>query len=295
MRLAPLCGPLVLCLGCHQYNPEFDPSTNDEVAGTESAGTETTAGTETVGTETIADTGSETIADTGSETIADTGDTSLMCEFMPRDGLALSLMGPEGGGNCPGEINAWMVIASAGGGQATLRSCTLPECGGTCTGEHPLSAFPLSISDYLPDTNLDHCLYVEARNSLGTDGTHCFWGAITIQDGIYDTPRVIAVAHSTPPTPTGAEALGDTIPAPEDGGACNCEAIGQGTDCCYMGDSPSFWYWNFAGEHIYPLGFYKFMLDNPLGLTHFFKPFQAQKIGDCDAEVQLSWAVVATP
>ena len=37
------------------------------------------------------------------------------------------------------------------------------------------------------------------------------------------------------------------------------------------------------------------MLDNPLGLTHFFKPFQAQKIGDCDAEVQLSWAVVATP
>jgi hypothetical protein len=220
------------------------------------------------------------------------------CEFQPRDGLSIVAGGPDDfggdGAGCPIGVTMWMKVVGAQGGVVEVEVC--PEgCQFECTGATlSLSLFPIDVSTHIP-AELGKCMALEAGGSLGDDGSACYWGAMTIYDSVTNMPYVIATAHSYEPTPAGIEMLAGAIPMPEKAGTCNCEAIGQGNDCCYGADTPpSFLGYEFESGPVLPGGSTELTLANSLGIGHTFELQQAQHIHSCESpDVELSWAVLA--
>ncbi|HVI03795.1 MAG TPA: hypothetical protein VM869_34115, partial [Enhygromyxa sp.] len=99
------------------------------------------------------------------------------------------------------------------------------------------------------------------------------------------------------PTPHGAAVLGDAIPEPLKAASCNCDAVGQGNDCCYQAEAPpEFWYYPFDGQELFPGDYAPLTLSNQAGLQHVFKVYQAERLHSCEShELELSWAVIAQP
>lgn len=271
------------CLACTRENPAFDE-------------TLTSAESETRGsTDTSADT-SEAEADT-SEAETDTSPDDLpdepACEFQPSQGLALRFTDPEFfSGTCPNGVDVLAKINSAAGGEATFSVCG-EGCTG-CAGEHQLSAFPMIITDYLPQ-GLDGCVVLQAANLFGQESSSCVWGAISVHDPLTGSPYVIATTHSSAPTPFATEVLGDLIPAPAKAGNCNCDDVGQGNDCCYQAEGPpEFWYYPYEGTDLYPGDYAPLTLANQAATQHYFKVYQAERLHSCEShDLQLSWAVIA--
>jgi hypothetical protein len=185
-----------------------------------------------------------------------------------------------------------MRVGETVGGLAKLEVCNegCLECTDTSM---TLSTFPFPIGDFL---TVGSCQRVEANSLLGKTTDGCSWGAISMWDPLSNVPQLVATAHSTPPTGAGAMLLGDKIPAPLEGFACDCETVGQANDCCYEGDPPAFFYYPFAGHDVYAGDYIELAYPNQAGLTHYFKVFQAEHVRTCDNDqLQLSWALVGEP
>jgi hypothetical protein len=190
-------------------------------------------------------------------------------------------------------IDIWTRVTGVEGETVLLETCAegCAECYG---GAHPLSALPLPILDYIPQ-DASTCLKLEAEGPLGQSGGRCLWNALTIHDPLSDTPHVIAISHSSPPTATGGEMLAGLIPEPVSAGTCTCASVGLGDDqCCASSDvPPEFWYYPFGDVQVYPGDYVALNITNQAGLQHWFKLFQAEHVPTCDLpERELSWAVV---
>lgn len=281
-RLALACS--LTCLACVRLNPAFDEARASE------------SGSETRGdTSDPSDDGTDESSDT--DATSDTGLDDLpgqpVCELQPSDGLALVFGDPADiGGLCPNGVNAWAKISSAAGGEAMLTVCDDDSCEG-CDGEHPLSAFPLIVTEHLPQVG--SCVLVQASTLLAEQPSSCLWGAISVHGPLNGAPYVIATAHSAPPTPYGADILAGVIPEPMKGSNCNCDDIGQGNECCYQAEGPpEFYYYPFANGDVHPGEFISVQITNQATADYYFELFQAQRINSCEApDLQLSWAVVA--
>jgi hypothetical protein len=131
--------------------------------------------------------------------------------------------------------------------------------------------------------------------SLGHDGEVCWWGALTIHDAASEVPYVIAIADSWPPTPAGADYLGDAIPEPVQAGTCTCATLPDADRCCEGASAPpKFWRYPFERSTVSPGESAPLTIPNGAGIDHEFKVFQAESIPTCDAELRqvLSWAVL---
>jgi hypothetical protein len=233
------------------------------------------------------------LAEEGTEAGSDEGEP-VACEFQPTDGLSLRVGGLINfGGTCAGGVNAGLKVVSATGGELVAEVCA-HGCEPCYASMLTISAYPLELENYIPMTP-GECVSIEAGVSLFEEADACYFGGLTLYEHEPLAPYVIATAHSSEPTPMGAAMLGSSIPAPVKAGTCNCDDVGQGNDCCYMAASPpEFWAYPLDGMQLFPGDYAPLAVPNQLGLTHVFKPFQAQVLHACeDAQRQLSWAVVA--
>jgi hypothetical protein len=286
------------CLACTRPNPAYDATTAGEGGQTEGPDT-ITSGLDTVGPLT-AGSGLDTI---GPDTVGpvtldpDTSSPDLpfdpICMRQPAPGLSIQLGDPSHSGDvCPTDFNISTRIVSVVGSEVVVENCDAGCV--VCVGDGiPLSVDLLPLGDLVPP---DTCVLLEARDVVQQTETRCHWGALTIHDPLLLAPYVIATARSYPPTPAGLDLLAGAIPEPMPELSCNCDAIGQGNDCCYQGDPPSFWYYTIEGQDVHPGEDAPLDLADPTGLEHSFQLFQAEHIPGCqDVELQLSWAVVVVP
>jgi hypothetical protein len=276
-------------LACTRENPAFD-----DVQASGESETRASSNTSEDASESEAEAEAETEAES-SEGPDDLPDEPP-CAFQPTAGLAIRFSDTSHfGGVCPNGVNIWATISSADGGEATFTVCT--EGCTTCGDDaHELSAFPMLVTDYLPQEP-SKCVIVQTSSPFGEDTSSCIFGALSVHDPLTGTPYVIATTHSSAPTPYGIEVLGDSIPAPEKAGNCNCEDVGQGNDCCYQAEGPpEFWYFPYEGAQLYPGDFAPMSLANQPSVQHYFKVYQAENLRSCASqELQVSWAVVIDP
>jgi hypothetical protein len=290
-RFALACFTCVglISAACTMPNPQFDSVTSD------SGSDERTDLSESAETDAEAEAEAEAEGEAEAESESEAGEDlpdPLACEFAVSDGLALKWGDPEYFGNtCPNAVDVYAQITLAEGGEATTVICDA-NCE-QCNGAHPLSAFPMTITDYLPEPSTK-CLKLQTTTSFGHDDHACFWGSISLHNPETLEAVFVAVAHSAEPTPFGAEFLAGQIPAPKKGGSCNCDAVGQSNECCYTApNAPEFWYYPFAQANVYPGGYEVLPFTNSQGLSYYFKLFQSQKLYGCEnPDLDLSWAVV---
>jgi hypothetical protein len=268
----------LLCMACTRDNPAFDPSA-----------------TEATGDPGDDDPG-DGDGDGDASTTLDERDmpSDPACEFQPRDGLSIQVGRSENfGGQCANGVTTWMRVVAAQGGLLEVEAC--PEGCADCLGSTlSVSLFPIDVAAHIP-AEPDKCMVLEASGPRGGDDNGCYWGAMTIYDAETMTPYVIATAHSYEPTPAGIQMLGAAIPMPEKAGVCNCDAIGQGNECCYGADTPpEFLAYPFESGPVLAGGSTEVDLGNSASFVHMFKLQQAQDIHSCESpDVELSWAVVA--
>ena len=284
------------CLACTRPNPAFDGLADGTSGDGDGDTTKSTTSSNGDGDGDPSGDGdgepgtSESTGDGDGEPPTDFPPDNL-CPWQPSPGLALILGNPTNfGGQCPTGIDATVRVEEAIGGAASLGVCN-EDCS-ECAEGLKLSAFPLSVTNYMP-TDADECLVVSAKGSLGGDANGCYWGALSVHDAFSEVPYVIATAHSAPPTPYGQDILAGIIPQPKLAGGCNCEEVGQANDCCYVAEPPEFYYYPFNGFDLFGGDYAEFDLANfPLG--YFFKVFQAERVPSCEGDsLQLSWAVTA--
>jgi hypothetical protein len=262
MRRAITVG--LLCVGCTRVNPAFDEQL-------------------TLGEGDESETG----------LLRDLGSDPSMCEYTPTEGLSIHVGAPEDtGGQCPTGVDIGAKILSAGSGQIVIEDCAhgCEPCFGT---QRTISAFPLLVDNHVP-SDPGKCVSIEAHGPLGAEPGACHFGGLTIYEA--GTPFVIATTHSYEPTMRGLMLLVDSqLPEPMKAGNCNCDAVGQGNDCCYGADGPpEFWYYPFEGAQLFPGDSAPIDVPDPANLAHAFKLFQAQVLHPCESpERELSWAVVA--
>lgn len=270
----------VLLAGCTRPNPAFDKFGESDGEGND----EVVDGSEQDGSESG-----------GSESDERDLPDLPVCEFQPADGLDLKFGDADYfGGTCPLSVDVWVRVVESVGGMAVVETCD-PTCQ-VCAGPQPLSIYPLIVTDYLPADPLT-CSKLETSVSLGAAPDVCQWGALSLFDGVSLTPYVIAVAHASEPTPTGAVALAGLIPDPVKVGNCNCDDVGQSHDCCYQAETPpEFWAYPWGDLLLQPGDSAPITLANQAGIQHVFEVFQAQRLHDCEnPERALSWAVFADP
>jgi hypothetical protein len=165
-----------------------------------------------------------------------------------------------------------------------------------CSGPHPLSAYPLVITDHIPIAGSSGCLRFQASVSLGASPDVCQWGAISLYEGPEATPYIIAIAHGSEPTPMAMQTLAGLIPDPVKAAVCSCDEVGQAHDCCYQADSPpEFLAYPWGDDYLLPGDYAMIELPNPLAtVDHYFHVYQAQRLNVCEtAERSMSWAVKA--
>jgi hypothetical protein len=289
-RLALAC---FTCLACTRLNPAFDDAKQTGESGADAVGD-----TQHDSSEGSNDDSSDE-AETDETDTDETSDTGLddlpdapACGHQPSSGLAIKLGQPSNfGGGCPNSYGAWAKIGAGVEGQGELVVCSQPGCDGGCTTQHSVSAFPLIITDHLPDSA---CVMVQAETLLGLEPSACWWGSLSIVSPFNNTPYVIATTHSSPLTPNGNQALAGLIPEPVKAESCNCDDIGQGNNCCYQAGPPAFYYYPFEGTNVFPGEMIQLPLANQPATDHYFRLYQAQRIYSCEQpDLELSWAVVA--
>jgi hypothetical protein len=270
----------LLCMACTRDNPAFDGQSS-ATDGTGDAGD-----------------GDPGDGDGDASTTLDERDMpdDPACALQPQDGLAI-VVGREQdfGGGCANGVTMWMKVLAVQGGVVEAEVC--PEGCLQCFGSTlSFSLFPIDVSSHIP-ADPGKCMALETGGPRGGDVNGCYWGALTIYDSETMTPYVIATAHSNAPTPKGIEMLAGAIPTPEKATVCNCDAIGQGNECCYGADTPpEFLAYPFESGPVLPGGSTEVSLSNSGtdNLVHMFELLQAQDINSCESpDVQLSWAVVA--
>lgn len=304
MRMLGLVG--VLCLACSRANPAFDGTATDDgtqTVGPDTAGTVTldtgdtgpiitgpgTADPDTLGTGT-------TSPDPDTTTASDTAGTDLpvepVCALGPSPGASIRLGDPATfGGVCPTGMDIWTTVVSNNGAEIVLDTCT-ESCAQCLGSDHPLSVSPLVIGDHLP---AETCLLLQARSFLQLAEERCHFGALTIHDPLLSSPYVIATTRSSNPTPAAVDLLAGAIADPVKALECDCDTVGQPTDCCHRADTPSFWVYTIDGMDVYPGEDAPIEVGDTGGLAHSFRLFQAEQIPTCeDQTLHLSWAVVAS-
>lgn len=279
---------MLLLVGCTRPNPAFDPdaSSSEGVASND----------DDVSTD-VADAPDESEAESPTESEGESGEADLpapVCEYQPAAGLNLKFADPVQLGQCPVGMDVWVSVVETGG-TWIVQNCA-DGCNSCVGALYPLSAYPLSLDGHVPSEPLS-CLRIQAAVPLGAGPEACHWGALSIYDGLDNTPYVIATAQSSEPTTAGLLTLNDLIPDPVKVANCNCDEVGQGHSCCYEAPSPpEFWGYPWDGGVVLPGQHAELEIQNPQGLGHLFKVIQAQRLYECESQGQLalSWAVVAT-
>jgi hypothetical protein len=271
-RVLLLCST---CLACTKLNPAFDEVLSDESEA-----------------DTLTDTAE---ADSGTTMeVREDVPTEPACAFEPTAGLAIRFGDVEYFGACPVGVDAWVRVVGVEGGQLSLAMCG-QGCDNICTGELPLTAFPLDVTQHIPPDAGDACMILQTSTLLGEDSSTCIYGSFSLHDPTSGNTHVLAISHSASPTSHGAGALGGLIPAPMKAGSCNCDEVGQSNDCCYQADGPpEFYYYPFDGTQLFPGDYIQVSLANQPAAEHYFHVYQAQHVRGCEnPEPQLSWAVKA--
>lgn len=294
------CG---LALACSTANPEFDAAKagddrEDDGGGASSGSTSagppsTTRAESSGGSESAADFGSSAGSEVSTDDAA-TGEPPVdSCELAPSAGLRLAFGDPSSFGNtCPNGVSIWARV-DVSADDVTAVSVCQKDCT-SCAGIQPIAAAPLVLTDHVPvDTSV--CLRVEAEVPLGHDDETCFWGALTVYDAELAVPYLVATAHGSDPTPTGALLVGSEIPTPEPVLACGCDTLRDAKGCCAGAREPvEFWGYPLDGTTLLPGDSVSVPIAEAQGFEAVFEVFQAHAIPTCEGlELDLSWAVYA--
>ncbi|MFO7564945.1 MAG: hypothetical protein R6X02_20035 [Enhygromyxa sp.] len=141
-RLALVC---CTCLACTRPNPAFDEAAHFGESHADAVGHSSDDSSDDSSGDSSDDSAT---SDTGLDDLPD----QPTCLHQPRSGLAIEFGDSSDFGNtCPTSVDIWAKVGTGAEGEVTLVVCTSGGCGQGCTSEQTLSAFPLIVSDHLPE------------------------------------------------------------------------------------------------------------------------------------------------